>query len=143
MWTTTLGGDGKATFTRIFRFILEVSENKSCQSFPSPFTLLFRFVTGVPPHHLFAAEVVIMTDSAIEAVFGPVPAGTDLTEDTRSGNNAVVIFLLIIATIATVLRMVARSIARAGIKSDDYVVVAALVRFCSCPALSNHFWRYF
>lgn len=68
-----------------------------------------------------------MSTSAIEAVFGPAPANTDLTEDSRVGNNAAVIILWIIAAVAVVLRMISRKMLQAGLRWDDFVIVIALV----------------
>ncbi|KAK7739763.1 hypothetical protein SLS53_005733 [Cytospora paraplurivora] len=70
-----------------------------------------------------------MVDAKIEAVFGPLPAGTDLTADTRPGNNAAVAILLVIATISVVLRMISKYITHTGIKYDDYTIILALILF--------------
>lgn len=78
-----------------------------------------------------------MVDAKIEAAFGPAPAGIDLTEDTRPGNNAAVIILLCIATISVILRMTSRFITRAGIKGDEYTIIMALVSILPpCPGCS-------
>lgn len=69
-----------------------------------------------------------MVNADIEAVFGPVPANTDLSEDTKSANDAAVISLLVIATISVVLRILSRKVSRAGVKADDYMMIVALVR---------------
>lgn len=77
-----------------------------------------------------------MVNAQIEAAFGPVPSGTNLSEDMRSGNNAAVAILLLIATISVILRMTSRFITHAGIKGDDYTINLALV---SCNILPRHF----
>ncbi|ROV97415.1 hypothetical protein VMCG_06877 [Cytospora schulzeri] len=68
-----------------------------------------------------------MVDAQIEAVFGKVPSGTDLAEDTRPGNDAAVVILLLIAIISVILRMTSRFSTRAGIKGDEYTINMALV----------------
>ncbi|KAF3764072.1 hypothetical protein M406DRAFT_220421, partial [Cryphonectria parasitica EP155] len=73
----------------------------------------------------------------IETVFGPVPSGIHLTADTRHGNDAAVAMLLVIATVSVILRMTSRFIASAGIRSDNLIMVFALVSSLLCPSVRN------
>lgn len=74
-----------------------------------------------------------MTDSAVEAMFGAAPADIDLGADTRTGNDAAVVTLLVLATVALFLRIASRSVTRAGVKLDDWLMVLALVSNFSSP----------
>lgn len=75
-------------------------------------------------------------DPIILAVYGPPPAGIDLAEDHRAANDAVVAALLLVATIALVLRLVCRRMNNTGFKADDYSMVAALFFTYASGALS-------
>lgn len=66
-------------------------------------------------------------DPTIEAIFGPVPAGTDLDEDPIAGNDVAVAVLLGIATVAVVLRLGCRHFTSSPLKADDSVIIAALI----------------
>lgn len=67
------------------------------------------------------------TDSTLEAIFGSRPTDIDLHADSRPGNDAVVVILLLVATLALVLRFAARFVAKAGVEWDDGLMVLALV----------------
>lgn len=66
-------------------------------------------------------------DPIIEAIFGPVPAGTNLNEDPVAGNDVAVAVLLGIATVAVVLRLLSRHFTSSPLKADDSVIIAALI----------------
>ncbi|KAI0469814.1 hypothetical protein GGR56DRAFT_661712 [Xylariaceae sp. FL0804] len=66
-------------------------------------------------------------DPIIEAVFGPPPADVDLNESLVGTNNAVAIVLLVLATVAVVLRLWVRRMQRMELKLDDWAVVAGLI----------------
>lgn len=75
-------------------------------------------------------------DPRIVAVFGPPPAGVDLADSRVSENNAAVAVLLGLATIAVILRFIARIIQRSGLMADDWTIILALV--CSYPTHWSH-----
>lgn len=66
-------------------------------------------------------------DPTILALFGPPPAGTDLSENPIAGNDTAVAVLLGIATVAVVLRLWCRRYTSSPLKADDSVIVAALI----------------
>lgn len=70
---------------------------------------------------------MMAVDPLIVAVFGPAPVGLDLSGDRRPGDNAAVIVLIAIATIAVALRIVVRFMQQSSFKADDYVIMLALV----------------
>lgn len=67
-------------------------------------------------------------DAGIVDLFGPVPAGIDLSEHYAKNADAANIALIAIAFVSVVLRFGARFVQKAGLKADDYFVLAALVR---------------
>jgi hypothetical protein len=67
-------------------------------------------------------------DPIIEAAFGSAPADVDLTESLVITNNVVAVVLLVLAAIAVFLRLWARRLQQAGWRSDDWAIIAALVR---------------
>lgn len=83
-----------------------------------------------------------VVDPTILAVYGPVPSGVDLDEDPRSGNDAAVGALLIVATLALILRLVCRRMNNNGFQSDDFSMVAALVFTYASGTLSFAAARY-
>ncbi|KAI1389506.1 uncharacterized protein F4822DRAFT_427855 [Hypoxylon trugodes] len=66
-------------------------------------------------------------DPFIIVVFGPPPPTVNLAEDRTVGSYFAVGFLLSIAFVSVVLRIVARITARLGLMADDYFIIAALV----------------
>lgn len=72
---------------------------------------------------------MMAVDPLIAAVFGPAPAGLDFAGDRRPGDNAAVIVLIAIATIAVGLRIVVRFMQQSSFKADDYAIMLALVSF--------------
>lgn len=72
-----------------------------------------------------------MTTSALDpiilAAFGPPPANVDLGETRENRNNGAVIAMLVLATVALVLRFLARIMQRAGLQYDDWTIIVALV----------------
>lgn len=69
-----------------------------------------------------------MSAPAIVAIFGPVPAGVDLgNRIPHSVEKIGVLVPLGFAAIALMLRITARSLSKAGIKADDWLMVVALV----------------
>lgn len=69
-------------------------------------------------------------DSAILAIFGPPPDSIDVADSRVGENNAAVIALLCLATVAVILRFVARISLRNPLMADDWAILIALV--CSC-----------
>lgn len=67
-------------------------------------------------------------DAGIVALFGPVPSGVDLNENYTKNADAANIALIAIAFVSVLLRFGARFVQKAGLKADDYFVLAALVR---------------
>lgn len=81
-------------------------------------------------------------DPTIIALYGEPPAGLDLDADPRAGNDAAVGALLLVATIALVLRLVCRRMNNNGFQSDDFSMVAALVFTYASGTLSFAAARY-
>lgn len=77
-------------------------------------------------------------DEAILAVFGPPPADIDLKANRAFKNDAAAISMMVLAIIAVILRFIARTIQRAAVKRDDWVIILALVR-CATKASSADF----
>lgn len=88
-------------------------------------TLAVSAAPFTTPLHLTGAMADI--DPTILALFGPVPAGTDLNENPVPGNDVAVAVLLGIATVAVVLRLWCRRYTSTPLKADDSVIVAALI----------------
>ncbi|KAJ5984565.1 hypothetical protein N7481_006664 [Penicillium waksmanii] len=68
-------------------------------------------------------------DPAILAVFGPIPAGVDLTDSDVNVNNGAVIAMLCLSTVAVILRFVARVTLRNALMADDWAIIIALVSY--------------
>ncbi|KAJ9149249.1 Pth11-like integral membrane protein [Pleurostoma richardsiae] len=66
-------------------------------------------------------------DPFIVAIFGPPPAGLDLSENTASQDKGAVISMFILAAIFVALRFAARIVQRSTPHWDDWVIVLALV----------------
>lgn len=84
----------------------------------------------------YRAQDVPVVDPTILAVYGPVPAGVDLGEDHRAANDAVVGLLLLVATVALLLRLACRRMNNTGLRADDWSMVAALFFTYGSGALS-------
>jgi len=62
--------------------------------------------------------------------FGPAPPGVNLTENQNGQIFGAVITLMVIGTVAVIMRFVARSTPNSiSLASDDYLIVAALVGY--------------
>ena len=62
--------------------------------------------------------------------FGPAPPGVNLAKNQNGQIFGAVITLMVIGTIAVIMRFVARSTSNSvSLASDDYVIVAALVGY--------------
>lgn len=68
-----------------------------------------------------------MLDAKIVEIFGEVPPGLDLQEQTTSRDNAVVIAMTAVATVAIAGRIWARRIQGTGFYIDDWLMFLALV----------------
>ncbi|EFX06590.1 pth11-like integral membrane protein [Grosmannia clavigera kw1407] len=66
-------------------------------------------------------------DPAILAVFGSAPDGINLKANRAVQNDAAAITVIILALIAVIFRFIARSIQRAPINRDDWVIILALL----------------
>jgi ABC-type methionine transport system permease subunit len=64
------------------------------------------------------------------AASGPPPAGIDLNDDLRWTVIGPVIALVVLSTIAVVLRITSRRILKLQLRWDDYLILAALVSIC-------------
>ncbi|KAJ0163096.1 hypothetical protein CTA2_3529 [Colletotrichum tanaceti] len=89
------------------------------------------------------ADVVLM--------FGPPPDGLDISESSVTRNNAAVIVLAVLASLAVVLRLMARSLQGQTLKADDWVIIASLLLVGATIGLSiaggaqgagNHVWSF-
>lgn len=67
------------------------------------------------------------TDPAIVAIFGPAPAGMDLSENRSPNDNAIVIVCVSVAVVALALRLWARQVQKSGLETDDFMMFPALV----------------
>lgn len=72
-------------------------------------------------------------DPIIEAIFGPVPAGTNLNEDPVAGNDVAVAVLLGIATVAVILRLLSRHFTSSPLKADDSVIITWVLQIWPTP----------
>ena len=62
--------------------------------------------------------------------FGPAPPGVNLAENQNSQIFGAVITLMVIGTVAVIMRFVARSTSNSiSLASDDYLIVVALVGY--------------
>lgn len=66
-------------------------------------------------------------DQAVIAVFGPPPANVNLDDSQVAQDNAAVISLLAIATVAVILRFIARFSMKQPFKTDDCLIIVSLV----------------
>lgn len=90
----------------------------------------FSFLFAVQP--TFAARCAICfasmaLDQAVIAVFGPPPANVNLDDSQVAQDNAAVISLLAIATVAVILRFIARFSMKQPFKTDDCLIIVSLV----------------
>lgn len=72
-------------------------------------------------------------DANIIDLFGPVPDGLDLSESNATHMDVGIITLIVVALVSVVLRFGARFVQKAERKSDDYLMIVALVRI-ACSA---------
>lgn len=70
---------------------------------------------------------MVTVNPEMVALFGPAPEGMDLTRSTAMADTAAVIVLLVLAAVAVVLRFVARTVQRSGLRMDDWTIILALV----------------
>lgn len=63
----------------------------------------------------------------IVELFGPPPDGLDVAESSVAQNNAAVIVLAVLASVAVALRMVARFLQGHNLKADDWAILFSLV----------------
>ncbi|KAL4897019.1 pth11-like integral membrane protein [Aspergillus ambiguus] len=75
-------------------------------------------------------------DPAIVSVFGQPPHEVDISETHVRGNDAAVITLLCMATVAVLLRFVARVSTQNPLKIDDWAIVVALLFIGGTAGLS-------
>ncbi|OGM51082.1 hypothetical protein ABOM_000376 [Aspergillus bombycis] len=75
-------------------------------------------------------------DQAVIGVFGPPPPSVKLDDSRVTQDNAVVITLLGIATVAVVLRFVARFSMQQPLKTDDWLIIVSLLFVCATTGLS-------
>lgn len=66
-------------------------------------------------------------DPLILAAFGDPPDNLDLAESRTRADNAAVIILILIASVAVALRLMARKFQSVGLKADDYIILVSLV----------------
>ncbi|KAG8156608.1 hypothetical protein KVR01_013559 [Diaporthe batatas] len=66
-------------------------------------------------------------DAAVIEQFGPPPPGIDLSEVQMPGTDLGVIVLVAVATLSVLLRLGSRLVQEAGLRADDYLIIAALV----------------
>lgn len=74
--------------------------------------------------------------SGLDPLFGSAPAGTDLSESKAAGNDAAVIVLAVIASLAVGMRLWARTVQKLQLQADDYLIVIALVFTYATAGLS-------
>lgn len=67
-------------------------------------------------------------DPLILAAFGDLPDHVDLTGNRTPGDNAAVVILVAISSVAMILRLMARRFQHVGLKADDYIILMSLVR---------------
>ncbi|KAJ1709592.1 hypothetical protein NYO67_8278 [Aspergillus flavus] len=75
-------------------------------------------------------------DQAVIAVFGPPPANVNLDDSQVAQDNAAVISLLAIATVAVILRFIARFSMKQPFKTDDCLIIVSLLFVCATTGLS-------
>ncbi|OBR14431.1 Pth11-like integral membrane protein [Colletotrichum higginsianum IMI 349063] len=87
----------------------------------------------------------------IVQIFGPPPDGLDISESSVVQNNAAVIVLAVLASLAVVLRLMARYLQGHNLKADDWAIIASLILVGATVGLSiaggaqgagNHVWSF-
>ncbi|WYZ40792.1 hypothetical protein EsH8_IV_001133 [Colletotrichum jinshuiense] len=87
----------------------------------------------------------------IVELFGPPPDGLDVAESSVAQNNAAVIVLAVLASVAVALRMVARFLQGHNLKADDWAILFSLLLVGATVGLSiaggalgagNHIWTF-
>ncbi|KAF6838787.1 pth11-like integral membrane protein [Colletotrichum plurivorum] len=87
----------------------------------------------------------------IVQAFGPPPDGLDITESSVAENNAAVIILAALATVAVALRLYARFLQGHGLHPDDWTIILSLLLIGATVGLSilagsygagNHIWSF-
>ncbi|KAL2884411.1 hypothetical protein SGCOL_000357 [Colletotrichum sp. CLE4] len=90
-------------------------------------------------------------DPNIVAIFGPPPDDLDISESSVTRNNAAVIILAALASVAVVLRLMARFLQGHSLKADDWAILASLLLVGATVGLSiaggaygagNHVWSF-
>ncbi|KAG7050893.1 Pth11-like integral membrane protein [Colletotrichum scovillei] len=90
-------------------------------------------------------------DPNIIAIFGPPPDGLDISESSVVRNNATVIILAVLASVAVVLRLMARFLQGHSLKADDWTILLSLLLVGATVGLSiaggaygagNHVWSF-
>ncbi|KAK1676801.1 hypothetical protein BDP55DRAFT_608412 [Colletotrichum godetiae] len=90
-------------------------------------------------------------DPNIVAIFGPPPDDLDISESSVTRNNAAVIILAVLASVAVVLRLMARFLQGHSLKADDWAILASLLLVGATVGLSiaggaygagNHVWSF-
>lgn len=66
-------------------------------------------------------------DPNIVAIFGPPPDGLDISESSVARNDAAVIVLAVLASVAVVLRLMARFLQGHSLRADDWTILLSLV----------------
>ena len=70
---------------------------------------------------------MVTLDPTIAALFGPPPAGMDLTEENYSIYNGVACAFFSLAVVAVILRVYVRITRGASLAIDDHTIVGAIV----------------
>ncbi|KAF6821078.1 pth11-like integral membrane protein [Colletotrichum sojae] len=87
----------------------------------------------------------------IVQAFGPPPDGLDITESSVAENNAAVIILAALATLAVALRLYTRFLQGHGLHPDDWTIILSLLLVGATVGLSilggsygtgNHIWSF-
>ncbi|KXH66347.1 hypothetical protein CSAL01_03941 [Colletotrichum salicis] len=90
-------------------------------------------------------------DPNIVAIFGPPPDGLDISESSVARNSAAVIILAVLASVAVVLRLMARFLQGHSLKADDWAILDSLLFVGATVGLSiaggaygagNHVWSF-
>ncbi|KAK1462104.1 hypothetical protein CMEL01_14071 [Colletotrichum melonis] len=90
-------------------------------------------------------------DPNIIAIFGPPPDDLDISESSVARNNAAVIILAVLASVAVVLRLMARFLQGHSLKADDWTILLSLLLVGATVGLSiaggaygagNHVWSF-
>ncbi|KAJ0327643.1 hypothetical protein COL5a_005612 [Colletotrichum fioriniae] len=90
-------------------------------------------------------------DPNIVAIFGPPPDGLDISESSVARNDAAVIVLAVLASVAVVLRLMARFLQGHSLRADDWTILLSLLLVGATVGLSiaggaygagNHIWSF-